>query len=137
MEEEYDGRATSVDSVLSVLQVEPLQMEVGHGLMPHVDGENLLNRITIIRRQMPMDLGIVVPMIRIRDSLQLGANTYVVELREVEVGRGELMTQHFLGMGAGPTTKTLDSVETVERAFRLRAGWIPPGKGCRADGRAQ
>ncbi|MEZ4502197.1 MAG: flagellar biosynthesis protein FlhA [Dehalococcoidia bacterium] len=134
--EAHDERASSVDSVLSVLQVDPLEVEVGYGLIPLVDGEHggsLLNRITIIRRQMAMDLGIVVPMIRIRDNLQLSANTYVVKLRGIEIGRGELMAHQFLAMNAGLASEPLDGVETVEPAFGLPARWIAPEAKQRAE----
>jgi len=134
--EAHDERASSVDSVLSVLQVDPLEVEVGYGLIPLVDGEHggsLLNRITIIRRQMAMDLGIVVPMIRIRDNLQLSANTYVVKLRGIEIGRGELMAHHFLAMNAGLASEPLEGVETVEPAFGLPARWIAPEAKQRAE----
>ena len=134
--EAHDENATSVDSVLSVLQVDPLEVEVGYGLIPLVDGEqggNLLNRITIIRRQMATDMGIVVPMIRIRDNLQLTANTYVVKLRGIEVGRGELMAHHFLAMDSGLASEQIEGTETTEPAFGLPARWIAAEQKQRAE----
>ncbi|MEE8421794.1 MAG: flagellar biosynthesis protein FlhA, partial [Dehalococcoidia bacterium] len=128
--------AQSVDSVYSVLQVDPLEIEVGYGLIPLVDedhGGSLLSRITIIRRQTAMDLGIVVPMIRIRDNLQLPANTYVVKMRGIEIGRGELMVSQFMAMDAGLATEEIDGVETVEPAFGLAARWITAGQKERAE----
>jgi flagellar biosynthesis protein FlhA len=133
---ERDERAQSVDSVVSMLQVDPLEVEVGYGLIPLVDadhGGNVLNRITIIRRQVAMELGIVVPMVRIRDNLQLSPNTYVVKLRGIEIGRGELMVQHFLAMNSGLATEDIDGVPTTEPAFGLPARWVSAAQKQRAE----
>ena len=135
-EEEHEEQAQSVDSVLSMLQVDPLEVEVGYGLIPLVDeehGSNLLNRITIIRRQVAMDLGIVVPMIRIRDNLQLTANTYVVKLRGIEIGRGELLLNQFLAMNSGLATEEVEGVDTIEPAFGLPARWVAASDKQRAE----
>ena len=133
---EVDERAHSVDSVVSMLRVDPLEVEVGYGLIPLVDeehGGNLLNRITIIRRQVAMELGIIVPMIRIRDNLQLPPNLYVVKLRGIEIGRGELMIKHYLAMNSGLATEEIEGVETVEPAFGLPARWISEPQKQRAE----
>ena len=119
-----------------MLQVDPLEVEVGYGLIPLVDEEHgggLLNGITIIRRQMAMDLGIVIPMIRIRDNLQLPASTYVVKLRGIEVGRGELMVNQFLAMNPGLASDEIEGAETVEPAFGLPARWVTPAQKERAE----
>lgn len=120
--------AQSVDSVVSVLKVDPLEVEVGYGLIPLVDDErggNLLNRITIMRRQTALDLGVVVPMIRIRDNLALGANQYVVRLRGIEIGGGTLHVHQFLAMDSGLATGDIEGEATTEPAFGLPARWIP------------
>ncbi len=135
-EVERTEEAQSVDSVISMLQVDPLEVEVGYGLIPLVDeehGGHLLNRITIMRRQVAMELGIVVPMIRIRDNLQLPANTYVVKLRGIEIGRGELMPNQFLAMNSGLASEEIEGAETVEPAFGLPARWIASGQKQRAE----
>ena len=128
--------AQSVDSVISMLQVDPLEVEVGYGLIPLVDDEhggNLLNRITIMRRQIAVDLGVVVPMIRIRDNLQLPANRYAVKLRGIEVGGGTLLANQFLAMNSGLASGELSGTETVEPAFGLPARWISPVDKQRAE----
>jgi flagellar biosynthesis protein FlhA len=133
---ERDERAVSVDSVVSMLQVDPLEVEVGYGLIPLVDadrGGNVLNRITIIRRQVAMELGIVVPMIRIRDNLQLPPNSYVVKLRGIEIGRGELMVNQFLAMNSGLATDEIEGVATTEPAFGLPARWVSAAQKQRAE----
>ncbi len=127
-EVEQVEEAQSVDSVVSVLKVDPLEVEVGYGLIPLVDDErggNLLNRITIMRRQTALDLGVVVPMIRIRDNLALGANQYVVRLRGIEIGGGTLHVHDFLAMDSGLATGDIDGEATTEPAFGLPAKWIP------------
>jgi flagellar biosynthesis protein FlhA len=126
-EVEQEAEAQSVDSVISMLQVDPLEVEVGYGLIPLVDeqhGGHLLSRITIMRRQVAMDLGVVVPMIRIRDNLQLSANAYVVKLRGIEIGRGELIANQYLAMNSGLAGEEIEGVDTVEPAFGLPARWI-------------
>ncbi len=133
---EVDEHAQSVDSVVSMLRVDPLEVEVGYGLIPLVDeehGNNVLNRITIIRRQVATELGIVVPMIRIRDNLQLPPNTYVAKLRGIEIGRGELMVNYFLAMNPGMVTEEIEGIETVEPAFGLPARWISEAQKQRAE----
>ena len=80
--------ASEPENVRQLLRVDPMELEIGYGLIPLADAEqggNLLSRVTLIRRQMALDLGIVLPTIRIRDNLQLDPNTYVIKLRGVEV----------------------------------------------------
>ena len=135
-ENAFEERDASVDSVLTMLQVDPLEVEVGYGLIPLVDeehGGSLLNRISMIRRQVALELGIVVPMIRIRDNLSLQPNTYVVKLRGIEVGRGELLAHRFLAMNSGAATERIDGVDTVEPAFGLPAIWIGEAQKQRAE----
>ena len=133
---EHEEQVQSVDAVISMLQVDPLEVEVGYGLIPLVDeehGGSLLHRITIIRRQVAMELGIVVPMVRIRDNLQLTPSAYVVRLRGIEIGGGDLMLGHYLAMNAGLATEELDGVITTEPAFGLPARWISAPRKPRAE----
>ena len=116
------------DNVLELLQVDPMELEIGYGLIPLVDasrGGNLLQRITLIRRQLALELGIILPTIRVRDNLQLRPNAYGVKLRGVEIARGELMVNHFLAMNPGGAEDALNGTPTVEPAFGLPAQWIP------------
>ncbi len=115
------------ENVIDLLQLDPMELEIGYGLIPLVDqeqGGNLLSRITLIRRQLALDLGIVLPTIRVRDNLQLRPNQYVVKLRGVEVARGDLMTNHFLAMNPGTAEEGLEGIPTTEPAFGLPALWI-------------
>ncbi len=136
MEEERAQDEQSVDSVMSVLHVDPLEVEVGYGLIPLVDeahGGHLLHRITIMRRQIATEFGIVVPMIRIRDNLQHPAQSYVVKLRGIEIGSGELMANRFLAMNSGLATEEIEGEPTTEPAFGLPARWITEREKQRAE----
>lgn len=116
------------ESVLSLLHVDPMELEIGYGLLPLVNedqGGDVLDRIYLIRRQMALELGIVVPSIRIRDNMELAPNAYVVRIKGVEAGRGQLMADRYLAMDAGVTTP-IEGIETQEPAFGLPALWIEP-----------
>ncbi len=122
--------------VIQMMSVDPLEVEVGYGLIPIVDeasGGGLLRRITMIRRQLALDLGLVLPTVRVRDNLQHPPNTYVVKLRGVEVARGALMPGHFLAMDSGTAEGEVPGVETHEPAFGLPARWIAPAYKERAE----
>jgi len=117
------------ESVISLLQVDPMEIEIGYSLIPLVDpkqGGDVLDRITMIRRQIALELGLVVPPIRIRDNMQLKPSEYVIKIRGVEVGRGELMVDYYLAMNPGTAKEKIEGIETREPAFGLPAIWIPP-----------
>jgi len=122
--------------VIQMMSVDPLEVEVGYGLIPIVDesaGGGLLRRITMIRRQLALDLGLVLPTVRVRDNLQHAPNAYVVKLRGVEVARGTLQPGQFLAMDPGTAEGDVPGVETHEPAFGLPARWISPGNKERAE----
>jgi flagellar biosynthesis protein FlhA len=124
------------EAVVPLLQVEPMEMEIGYGLIPLVDLQeagNLLDRITRIRRQIALDLGIILPSVRVRDNLQLAPNQYVIKLRGVEVARGELMVNHYLAMNAGLADESIEGIPTTEPAFGLPALWITAAQKERAE----
>ncbi len=115
------------ENVLALLQVDPMELEIGYGLIPIVDshqGGDLLDRIVMIRRQCALELGLVVPTIRIRDNIQLKPNVYVVKLKGVEIARGELMLDHLLAMNPSGLAAELPGIATTEPAFGLPALWI-------------
>jgi flagellar biosynthesis protein FlhA len=114
-----------------LLRVDPISIEIGYGLITLADadsGGNLLSRVTLIRRQIATDLGMVVPTIRIRDDLQLPADTYVVRLRGVEVARGEVRANRLLAMNPGTADASIDieGLPAIEPAFGLPARWVVP-----------
>jgi len=109
------------------LKVDQMEMELGYGLIPLVDktqGGDLLERITMLRRQMAAELGLLVPPIRIRDNIQLQPSEYRIKIKGVEVGRGELMAGSYLAMDPGVVSQRISGIPTVEPAFGLPALWI-------------
>lgn len=122
--------------VIQMMNIDPLEIEVGYGLIPIVDeqaGGGLLRRITMIRRQLALELGIVLPTVRVRDNLQHAPNAYVVKLRGVEIARGTLQPGHFLAMDPGTAEGDIPGIETHEPAFGLPARWITPAYRERAE----
>jgi flagellar biosynthesis protein FlhA len=124
------GNAPAVkpaESVVPLLSYDPMELEIGFGLIPLVDvsqGGDLLERITMIRRHAARELGIVVPPIRVRDNLQLKPSTYVVKIYGLEVTRAEVMVSRLLAMNPGTATNGIDGIPTTEPAFGLPALWI-------------
>jgi flagellar biosynthesis protein FlhA len=115
------------ESVLSLLQVDQIELEIGYSLIPLVDtdqGGDMLERITMIRRQCALELGMIVPVIRIRDNLQLQPDGYVIKIKGIEVGSGQLLLSHYLAMDAGNVVETVPGEPTKEPAFGLDALWI-------------
>ncbi len=122
------AEATRPENIVSLLQVDPMELEIGYSLIPLVDtvqGGDLLDRIVMIRRQCALELGLVVPTIRIRDNIQIKPNSYIIKLKGMEIARGELMLDHFLAMNSGTVFEEIPGIETTEPAFGLPALWIP------------
>ena len=134
-EEEADRQAAGAgapaegpESVLPLLQTDIIELEIGYQLIPLVDaqqGGDLLHRITLIRRQLALELGLVVPSIRIRDNMQLAPSEYLVKVKGIEAGRAELMLDHYLAMDSTGQGRSLGGIPTREPAFGLPAQWIP------------
>jgi len=109
------------------LTVDQMELEIGYGLIPLVDvnqGGDLLERITMLRRQMAGELGMIVPPIRIRDNIQLSPNEYLIKIKGNDVGRGELMMGSYLAMNPGHISQKIPGIKTREPAFNLDALWI-------------
>ncbi len=124
------------DGILAALDVDLMELEVGYGLVGLVDkgaGANFLTRITLIRRQIAQELGVITPTIRIHDNLTLPPNTYVIKMRGVEIAQGELMLNHYLAMNAGIAIESLEGIPTTEPTFGLPALWITPAWKERAE----
>ncbi|GIN18927.1 flagellar biosynthesis protein FlhA [Siminovitchia fordii] len=116
----------SPESVLDLLQMDPIEFEFGYGLIPLADvnqGGDLLDRIVMIRRQLALELGIVVPVVRIRDNIQLEPNEYQIKIKGDEVAKGTILLDHYLAMSPG-TEDTLQGIDTIEPSFGLPAKWI-------------
>ncbi len=130
------GAPAKAESVVPLLSYDPMELEIGFGLIPLVDvnqGGDLLERITLIRRHSARDLGIVVPPIRVRDNLQLRPNAYVVKVYGLEVAQAEVMVSRLLAMNPGTATAPLDGIPTTEPAFGLPALWIPESARAEAE----
>ncbi|SCA58791.1 Flagellar biosynthesis protein FlhA [Chlamydiales bacterium SCGC AB-751-O23] len=121
------AKKESGEDVEKALYVDPMEIELGYGLIPLVDpsqGGDLLNRITMIRRQVASDLGLLVPPIRIRDNMALDSNIYVIKIKGIEVASGNLHLDSFLAMNPGSVEGDLPGIKTYEPAFGLAAVWI-------------
>ena len=124
---EEEKVAAKPEDVTSLLTVDTLEIEIGYNLIPLVDtnqGGDLLNRITLIRRQMAIDLGLVVPPIRIRDNIQLPPSTYVIKIKGVEIDRYEVIPDQYLAMNPGTVQTPVSGIDVQEPAFGLPAVWI-------------
>ncbi|MBB3125898.1 flagellar biosynthesis protein FlhA [Paenibacillus rhizosphaerae] len=135
-EEQQIEEVRSPESVINLLQVDPIEFEFGYGLIPLADtqqGGDLLDRIIMIRRQCALELGLVVPVIRIRDNIQLKPNEYVIKIKGNTVGSGELLLNHYLAMSPGYDDESITGIETLEPAFGLPALWIDEATKDRAE----
>lgn len=126
-EEQQIEEVRSPESVVSLLQVDPIEFEFGYGLIPLADvkqGGDLLDRVIMIRRQCALELGVVVPVIRIRDNIQLKPNEYVIKIKGNQVANGEILLGHYLAMSPGFEDESVVGIPTVEPAFGLPALWV-------------
>lgn len=124
------------ENVVSLLQVDPIEVEFGYGIIPLADvnqGGDLLDRVVMIRRQLALELGMIVPIIRLRDNIQLAPNEYLIKIKGVEVAKGELMLDHYLAMDPGLAEEEIDGIKTTEPAFGLPATWITEEQRDRAE----
>lgn len=117
----------SPESVIDLLHVDAIEFEFGYGLIPIADknqGGDLLDRVIMIRRQCAIELGIVVPVIRIRDNIQLQPNEYVIKIKGNRVASGEIMLNHYLAMSPGIDDDSIEGIPTIEPAFGMPALWV-------------
>ncbi|MBE3574858.1 MAG: flagellar biosynthesis protein FlhA [Firmicutes bacterium] len=124
-------QARRPENVMSLLSMDPVVLEIGYGLIPLVDtaqGGDLFDRVTLLRRQLALDLGVVIPAIRVRDNMQLKPSGYRIEIKGTEVAAGELLLSHFLAMDPGTVKKPVPGIATREPAFGLPALWIEAGR---------
>lgn len=124
------------ENVVNLLQVDPIELEFGYGIIPLADvnqGGDLLDRVVMIRRQLALELGMIVPIIRLRDNIQLSPNEYVIKIKGVEVANGEIMLDHFIAMSPGFVEEEIDGIKTTEPAFGLPAIWISEAQRDKAE----
>lgn len=115
------------ENVLNLLQIDHMELELGYALIALVDvhqGGDLLDRIVLIRRQIASELGFIVPVIRVRDNMNLQPNQYVIKIRGSEIAAGELLADHYMVMSNGFEDDSIPGTSTKEPAFGLDAKWI-------------
>ena len=124
------------ENVSSLLQVDPIELEFGYGIIPLADvnqGGDLLDRVVMIRRQMALELGTVVPIIRLRDNIQLNPNQYIIKVKGIQVSEGEILFDHYMAMNPGYVEEEITGIPTFEPSFHLPALWITEGQRERAE----
>ena len=124
------------ENVNSLLQVDPIELEFGYGIIPLADvsqGGDLLDRVVMIRRQIAIELGTVVPIIRLRDNIQLNPNQYVIKIKGVPVSEGEILFDHYMAMNPGYVEEEITGIPTFEPSFHLPAIWITESQRERAE----
>ena len=136
MEEETAEEIRRPENVVSLLQVDPIELEFGYGIIPLADvnqGGDLLDRVVMIRRQVALELGCVVPMIRLRDNIQLNPNQYVIKIKGVPISEGEILFDHYMAMNPGYVEEEITGIPTFEPSFHLPAIWITESQRERAE----
>jgi len=124
------------ENVNSLLSVDLIELEFGYGIIPLADasqGGDLLDRVVMIRRQIALELGCVVPTIRLRDNIQLNPNQYVIKIKNVPVSDGEIMSDHYMAMNPGYVEEEIMGIPTREPSFNLPALWITESQRERAE----
>ena len=136
--EEEKEAARKPENVLGLLQLDTLELDLGYGLLALADargGGDLLDRVAMVRRQVAVELGLVVPPIRVRDDLVLKPNQYKIKLKGVEVATGELVPGQFMAIDPGTVTEPVPGLPAKDPVFGLPAIWIIPADRGRAEAR--
>ena len=142
IEEEVEAEETEAqeirkpENVVSLLNVDPIELEFGYGIIPLADvnqGGDLLDRVVMIRRQVALELGAVVPIIRLRDNIQLNPNQYVIKIKGIQVSEGEILFDHYMAMNPGYVEEEITGIPTFEPSFHLPAIWITESQRERAE----
>ncbi len=124
------------ENVNTLLQVDPIELEFGYGIIPLADvnqGGDLLDRVVMIRRQIALELGTVVPIIRLRDNIQLNPNQYIIKIKGIQVSEGEILFDHYMAMNPGYVEEEITGIPTFEPSFHLPAIWITESQRERAE----
>ena len=124
------------ENVNTLLQVDPIELEFGYGIIPLADvnqGGDLLDRVVMIRRQIALELGTVVPIIRLRDNIQLNPNQYIIKIKGIQISEGEILFDHYMAMNPGSVEEEITGIPTFEPSFHLPAIWITESQRERAE----
>ena len=136
IDEESAEEIRRPENVNSLLQVDPIELEFGYGIIPLADvnqGGDLLDRVVMIRRQIALELGTVVPIIRLRDNIQLNPNQYIIKIKGIQVSEGEILFDHNMAMNPGFVEEEISGIPTFEPSFHLPAIWITENQRERAE----
>lgn len=139
VEEAEEAQAEEIrqpENVNSLLQVDPIELEFGYGIIPLADinqGGDLLDRVVMIRRQIALELGTVVPIIRLRDNIQLNPNQYIIKIKGIQISEGEILFDHYMAMNPGHVEEEITGIPTFEPSFHLPAIWITESQRERAE----
>jgi|YNPMSStandDraft_1061717.scaffolds.fasta_scaffold00019_57 flagellar biosynthesis protein FlhA len=128
--------AEQTTTVEDIVKVDPMNLEIGYNLIPLVDkqqGGDLLDRIRMIRKRIGLDLGVLVPPLRIVDNVALDASEYVIKIRGIDVARGKVYPNKFLAMNARLDLNAIDGITVKEPAFGLPAKWISSEERAKAE----
>jgi flagellar biosynthesis protein FlhA len=128
--------ATVADPMNDLLQIDAIELEVGYALIPLVDekqGGDLLERIQLLRKQAALEVGILIPPIRIRDDIRLPANEYVLKLRGSQIANAEVMPRYLLALDTGSVLHAVEGIETIDPSFGMAARWIAPARRVEAE----
>ncbi len=121
----------NIDNVYELLAVDTIEMNFGYSLIPLVDqnsGSNFIDRLVMFRKQFAVEMGMVIPAVRLRDDGTLNPNQYVIKIRGEEISKGEILVDYFLALDPGGRTGEIDGIETIEPAYGIPSKWITPDK---------
>ena len=125
-----------IDNVFKLLNVEQIEMEFGYSLLHLVDeksGGNFVDRVVLFRKQFAVDMGMVIPSVRMRNNPEINPNQYLIKIKGEEVARGEILVDHLLALDNGEVTKPIEGIDTIEPSFGIPAKWISEDKKVMAD----
>lgn len=130
-EEDETAYYKNIDNVYELLPIDAIEMEFGYSLIPLVDearGSSFIDRLVAFRKQFALEMGTVIPAVRLRDNGMLNPNQYVIKIKGEEVARGEILIDYYLALDPGNLTGTIDGIETIEPAYGIPSRWITPDK---------
>ena len=121
----------NIDNIYNLLPIDLIEMDFGYSMIPLVDensGSSFIERLVTFRKQYALDMGMVIPAVRLRDNGTLNPNQYVIKIKGEEVSRGEILVDYYLALDPGNLTGTIDGIETIEPAYGIPSLWITPDK---------
>ncbi len=121
----------NIDNIYNLLPLDMIEMEFGYSIIPLVDensGSSFIDRLVTFRRQFALEMGVVIPAVRLRDNGSLNPNQYVIKVKGEEVARGEVLVDYYLALDPGNLTGTIDGIDTIEPAYGIPSKWITPDK---------